>query len=89
MWGPEIRPRAATRVVFAPAQRDAASGDPTQALKRNFFRKPLVTETSCRDDRPTTGAEHADEVRRMFNQPMRSPRFASALYRPCPRRGPY
>jgi transitional endoplasmic reticulum ATPase len=34
--------RAATRVVFAPAQRDLRLQGPTQALKRNFFRKPLV-----------------------------------------------
>jgi transitional endoplasmic reticulum ATPase len=34
--------RPATRVVFAPAQREMRLQGPTQALKRNFFRKPLV-----------------------------------------------
>ena len=34
--------RPATRVVFAPASREMRLQGPTQALKRNFFRKPLV-----------------------------------------------
>ena len=34
--------RPATRVVFAPAQREMRLQGPAQALKRNFFRKPLV-----------------------------------------------
>ncbi|NBC88488.1 MAG: hypothetical protein GVX90_03155, partial [Alphaproteobacteria bacterium] len=36
------RSRPAARVVFAPAQREMRLQGPTQALKRNFFRKPLV-----------------------------------------------
>ncbi len=61
--------RAASRVVFAPAQREMRLQGPTQALKRNFFRKPLVTG----DLVATTGQQPVqnmpDEVRRMFNQP--------------------
>ena len=34
--------RPATRVVFAPASREMRLQGPAQALKRNFFRKPLV-----------------------------------------------
>jgi len=34
--------KPATRVVFAPAQREMRLQGPSQALKRNFFRRPLV-----------------------------------------------
>ena len=34
--------RPATRVVFAPAQREMRLQGPAEALKRNFFRRPLV-----------------------------------------------
>ncbi|WP_336987428.1 CDC48 family AAA ATPase [Altererythrobacter aquiaggeris] len=65
----KIESRAATRVVFAPAQREMRLQGPTQALKRNFFRKPLITG----DLVATTGQQPVqnmpDEVRRMFNQP--------------------
>ncbi|WP_114521402.1 CDC48 family AAA ATPase [Altererythrobacter sp. ZODW24] len=65
----KVESRAATRVVFAPAQREMRLQGPTQALKRNFFRKPLVTG----DLVATTGQQPVqnmpDEVRRMFNQP--------------------
>ncbi|MCT2557596.1 CDC48 family AAA ATPase [Tsuneonella sp. YG55] len=61
--------RPATRVVFAPAQREMRLQGPTQALQRNFFRKPLVAG----DIVATTGQQPVNnmppEVRRMFNQP--------------------
>ena len=61
--------RPATRVVFAPAQREMRLHGPAQALKRNFFRKPLVAG----DLVATTGQQPVQnmppEVRRMFNAP--------------------
>ena len=61
--------RPATRVVFAPANRDMRLQGPTQALKRNFFGKPLLAG----DLVATTGQQPVPnmppEVRRMFNTP--------------------
>ena len=61
--------RPATRVVFAPANREMRLQGPTQALKRNFFRKPLMAG----DLVATTGQQPVQnmppEVRRMFNAP--------------------
>ena len=61
--------RPATRVVFAPAQRDMRLQGPTQALKRNFFKKPLVAG----DLVATTGQQPVHnmppEVRHMVNAP--------------------
>ena len=61
--------RAATRVVFAPAQRDMRIQGPPQALKRNFAGKPLTAG----DLVATTGQQPVTdvppEVRRMFNAP--------------------
>ncbi|QKG71106.1 CDC48 family AAA ATPase [Erythrobacter mangrovi] len=61
--------RPATRVVFAPAQREMRLQGPAQALKRNFFRKPIVAG----DLVATTGQQPVEnmppEVRRMFNAP--------------------
>ncbi len=61
--------RPATRVVFAPAQREMRLQGPTEALKRNFFRKPLTAG----DVVATTGQQPVNnmppEVRRMFNAP--------------------
>ncbi len=61
--------RPATRVVFAPASREMRLQGPTQALKRNFFRKPIVAG----DFVATTGQQPVQnmppEVRRMFNAP--------------------
>ncbi|QPC98492.1 CDC48 family AAA ATPase [Qipengyuania soli] len=61
--------RPATRVVFAPAQREMRLQGPAQALKRNFFRKPIVAG----DLVATTGQQPVQnmppEVRRMFNAP--------------------
>ncbi|RXZ64935.1 CDC48 family AAA ATPase [Pelagerythrobacter rhizovicinus] len=61
--------RPASRVVFAPASREMRLQGPTQALKRNFFRKPLVAG----DLVATTGQQPVQnmpaEVQRMFNAP--------------------
>ena len=61
--------RPATRVVFAPAQREMRLQGPTQALKRNFFGKPVVAG----DLVATTGQQPVQnmpaEVQRMFNTP--------------------
>ncbi len=55
----------ATRVVFAPAQREMRLQGPSQALKRNFFRRPLVAgdlvathraSSRCRTCRPRSCA---------------------------------
>ncbi|AKM08060.1 CDC48 family AAA ATPase [Pelagerythrobacter marensis] len=63
------RSRAASRVVFAPASREMRLQGPTQALKRNFFRKPLTAG----DLVATTGQQPVQnmppEVQRMFNAP--------------------
>ena len=59
----------AVRVVFAPAAREMRLQGPTQALKRNFFRKPLTAG----DLVATTGQQPVQnmppDVRRMFNAP--------------------
>ncbi len=61
--------RAATRVVFAPAVREMRLQGPPQALKRNFFRKPLVAG----DLVATTGQQPVQnmppQVRGLFNAP--------------------
>lgn len=61
--------KPATRVVFAPAQREMRLQGPSQALKRNFFGKPLVAG----DLVATTGQQPVrdvpPEVMRMFNAP--------------------
>ena len=61
--------QAATRVVFAPAQREMRLQGPAQALKRNFFRKPLTAG----DLVATTGQQPVQnmppQVQRMFNTP--------------------
>ncbi|ABC64956.1 CDC48 family AAA ATPase [Erythrobacter litoralis] len=64
-----VESRPATRVVFAPASREMRLQGPTQALKRNFFRKPILAG----DLVATTGQQPVQnmppEVRRMFNAP--------------------
>lgn len=61
--------KAATRVVFAPAQREMRLQGPGQALKRNFFGRALVAG----DIVATTGQQQVrdmpPEVARMFNAP--------------------
>ena len=58
----------AKRVVFAPAQKEMRLQGPAQALKKNFFRKPLIAG----DLVATTGQQPQQmppEIARMFNQP--------------------
>lgn len=61
--------RPATRVAFAPAVREMRLQGPAQALKRNFFRKPLVAG----DLVATTGQQPVQnmppQVRGLFNAP--------------------
>ncbi len=61
--------RPAKRVVFAPAAREMRLQGPTQALKRNFFRRPLLAG----DLVATTGQQPVNnmppQVQRMFNAP--------------------
>ncbi|MDJ0979442.1 MAG: CDC48 family AAA ATPase [Erythrobacter sp.] len=64
--------RPATRVVFAPAQRDMRLQGPTQALKRNFFRKPLVAG----DLVATTGQQPVQNMPSDVRQLLRAPAYA-------------
>jgi len=64
--------RPATRVVFAPAQREMRLQGPTQALKRNFFRKPLVAG----DLVATTGQQPVQNMPNDVRQLLRSPAYA-------------
>ncbi len=64
--------RPATRVVFAPAQREMRLQGPTQALKRNFFRKPLVAG----DLVATTGQQPVQNMPSEVRQLLRAPAYA-------------
>jgi len=61
--------RPAQRVIFAPAQREMRLQGPAQALKRNFFARPL----QAGDLVATTGQQQVrdvpPQVQRMFNAP--------------------
>ncbi|RZA29430.1 MAG: AAA family ATPase, partial [Proteobacteria bacterium] len=61
--------RPATRVVFAPAQREIRLQGPTQALKRNFFRRPLVAGDLVATQGQQQMRDVPAEVMRMFNAP--------------------
>jgi transitional endoplasmic reticulum ATPase len=64
--------RPATRVVFAPAQREMRLQGPTQALKRNFLRKPLVAG----DLVATTGQQPVQNMPPDVRQLLRAPAYA-------------
>ncbi len=64
--------RPATRVVFAPAQREMRLQGPTQALKRNFFRRPLVAG----DLVATTGQQPVQNMPSDVRQMLRAPAYA-------------
>jgi len=64
--------RPATRVVFAPAQREMRLQGPTQALKRNFFRKPIVAG----DLVATTGQQPVQNMPSDVRQLLRAPAYA-------------
>ena len=61
--------RPATRVVFAPAQREMRLQGPTEALKRVFFRRPLTQGDLVATHGQQPVQNVPAEVRRMFNQP--------------------
>jgi transitional endoplasmic reticulum ATPase len=61
--------RAATRVVFAPAQREMRLQGPAQALKRNFAGRPLVAGDLVATTGQTQVRDMPPEVARMFNTP--------------------
>ena len=61
--------RPATRVVFAPARREMRIQGPPQALKRNFFKKPIVTGDLVATQGQQPVADMPPEIRRMFNAP--------------------
>jgi transitional endoplasmic reticulum ATPase len=62
--------RPATRVVFAPAQREMRLQGPSEALKRNFFRRPLVAGDLVATAGQQPVHNMPPELRRMvFNQP--------------------
>ncbi len=64
--------RPATRVVFAPAQREMRLQGPTHALKRNFFRRPLVAG----DLVATTGQQPVQNMPSEVCQLLRVPAYA-------------
>ncbi|WEK45695.1 MAG: CDC48 family AAA ATPase [Candidatus Andeanibacterium colombiense] len=61
--------RPATRVVFAPAQREMRLQGPSQALKRNFFKRPLVAGDLVATAGQQPVRDVPPEVMRMFNAP--------------------
>tara|TARA_A100001391_G_scaffold139407_3_gene97673 strand:+ start:13737 stop:16043 length:2307 start_codon:yes stop_codon:yes gene_type:complete len=63
------QPRTATRVVFAPAQKQMRLQGPTEALKRVFAGKPLTAGdlVATHGQRPVQNVP--PEVSRMFNTP--------------------
>jgi transitional endoplasmic reticulum ATPase len=61
--------KPATRVVFAPAQREMRLQGPTEALKRVFFRKPLLAGDLVATHGQQPVQNMPPEVRRMFNAP--------------------
>ena len=61
--------KPATRVVFAPAQREMRLQGPTEALKRVFFKKPLTAGDLVATHGQQPVQNVPPEVRRMFNAP--------------------
>ncbi|RJY09742.1 CDC48 family AAA ATPase [Aurantiacibacter aquimixticola] len=59
----------ATRVVFAPARREMRLQGPTEALKRVFFKKPVVAGDLVATHGQQPVQNVPPEVRRMFNAP--------------------
>ncbi|KUO56439.1 MAG: AAA family ATPase [Sphingomonadales bacterium BRH_c3] len=64
--------RPATRVVFAPAQREMRLQGPGQALKRNFFRRPVLAG----DLVATTGQQPVQNMPPDVRQLLRAPAYA-------------
>ena len=61
--------KPATRVIFAPAQREMRLQGPTEALKRVFYRKPIVAGDLVATHGQQPVQNMPPEVRRMFNAP--------------------
>lgn len=61
--------RPATRVVFAPAQREMRLQGPSEALKRVFFQRPLVAGDLVATHGQQPVQNMPPDVRRMFNAP--------------------
>ncbi len=61
--------KPATRVVFAPARKEMRLQGPTEALKRVFFKKPLVAGDLVATHGQQPVQNVPPEVRRMFNAP--------------------
>ncbi|PKB19261.1 transitional endoplasmic reticulum ATPase [Novosphingobium kunmingense] len=61
--------RPAQRVIFAPAQREMRLQGPGQALKRNFFLRPLVAGDLVATTGQTQIRDMPPQVQRMFNAP--------------------
>jgi len=61
--------RPAARVVFAPAQREMRLQGPAEALKRVFFKRPLVAGDLVATHGQQPVRNVPPDVRRMFNAP--------------------
>ena len=61
--------RPATRVVFAPAQREMRLQGPAEALRRNFFQRPLVAGDLVATAGQQQVRDMPPQVARMFNAP--------------------
>ncbi|VVT05349.1 CDC48 family AAA ATPase [Erythrobacter sp. EC-HK427] len=61
--------KPATRVVFAPARKEMRLQGPTEALKRVFFKKPVVAGDLVATHGQQPVQNVPPEVRRMFNAP--------------------
>ena len=61
--------QVAKRVVFAPARKEMRLQGPTEALKRVFFKKPLVAGDLVATHGQQPVQNVPPEVRRMFNAP--------------------
>ena len=68
----KAKSRPASRVIFAPAQREMRLQGPTQALKRNFFRRPLVAG----DLVATAGQQPVQNMPPDVRQLLRAPAYA-------------
>ncbi len=62
----KIESKPATRVVFAPAQREMRLQGPNEALKRNFFKKPIVAGDLVATHGQQPVQDVPPEIRRMF-----------------------
>ncbi|MEO6388134.1 MAG: CDC48 family AAA ATPase [Croceibacterium sp.] len=64
-----VESRPASRVVFAPAQREMRLQGPGEALKRVFFKRPLVAGDLVATNGQQPAQNVPPDVRRMFNAP--------------------